>query len=275
MATDDLESLRRETRRIWDAKAAFWDAQMGEGNQFQQVLVGPSSDRLLAIQPGETVLDVGCGNGVFSRRLAALGAQVVGTDVSEQFVELARARESEHADRIEYRLVDATDEADLLTLGEGRFDAAVCNMALQDMPTIDPLLRALARLLKPAGRFVFTVPHPAFNVPAGSRLVLEETDRDGRLEEMYAVKLFGYVDVPPSRGVGMIGEPEPHYYFHRPLSQLLGTCFAAGFVLDGLEEPHFGPDDTSRRRPLGWGNFKQIPPVLAGRMRLDTLRQRR
>jgi len=78
-----------------------------------------------------------------------------------------------------------------------------------------------------------------------------------------------YLDLPPARGVGMIGEPEPHYYFHRPLGQLLGECFAAGFVLDGLEEPAFGPDDTSRRRALGWGNFRQIPPVLAARLRLS------
>ena len=68
--------------------------------------------------------------------------------------------------------------------------------------------------------------------------------------------------------VGMIGEPEAHYYFHRPLGQLLGACFAAGFVLDGLEEPSFGPEETSRRRALGWGNFRQIPPVLAARLRL-------
>jgi SAM-dependent methyltransferase len=266
--TDDLETLRHETQRIWDAKAEHWDSQMGEGNQFQRVLVGPSSERLLAIQPGETILDLACGNGVFSRRLAALGALVVATDFSQRFLDLARSRPSEHADRIEYRQVDATDESALLALGERRFDAVVCNMALMDMPTIEPLLRALPRLLKPTGRFGFTVPHPAFNVPTGSQLVLEETDRNGRLEEVYAVKLFGYVDVPPARGVGMIGEPEAHYYFHRPLHVLLGACFAAGFVLDGLEEPHFGPDDTSRRRPLGWGNFKQIPPVLAARLRL-------
>src|SRR4051794_6707697 len=90
--TGTLDALRHETRRIWDAKAEYWDARMGEGNQFQLVLVGPSSERLLAIRPGETVLDAGCGNGVFSRRLASLGARVVGTDVSERFLERARAR---------------------------------------------------------------------------------------------------------------------------------------------------------------------------------------
>jgi SAM-dependent methyltransferase len=266
--TNDPEAMRRETHRIWDAKAEHWDANMGEGNQFQRMLVGPTSERLLAIRPGERVLDVACGNGVFSRRLAALGAEVVATDFSQRFLDLAQTRPSEHADRITYRLVDATDESALLAVGERRFDAVVCNMALMDMPTIEPLLRAVGRLLAPGGRFVFTVPHPAFNLPGGSTLLLEEDDRDGQLQEVYAVKVFNYLDLPPIKGAGMIGEPEAHYYFHRPLGQLLGACFAAGFVLDGLEEPAFGPEETSRRRALGWGNFKKIPPVLAARLRL-------
>jgi hypothetical protein len=66
----------------------------------------------------------------------------------------------------------------------------------------------------------------------------------------------------------MPGEPNPHYYFHRPLHELLGACFAAGFALDGLEEPAFGADDVGKR-PLSWLNFQQIPPVLVARLRLS------
>jgi 2-polyprenyl-3-methyl-5-hydroxy-6-metoxy-1,4-benzoquinol methylase len=263
---DDLQALTKQTQQIWDRKAAYWDEQMGEGNQFQRVLVGPASERLLAIRPGEVVLDVACGNGVFSRRLAHLGARVVATDFSPVFLERARARTAAHADRIDYVLADATDAAQLLGLGEQRFDAAVCNMALQDMTMIEPLLYALTRLLKPTGRFVFSVPHPAFNIPAGSTLALEEEDRTGELVEVYSVKVSNYLRVPPSLGVGMPGEPVAHYYFHRPLGVLLGACFAAGFVLDGLDEPAFGREDRAGR-PLGWANYKDIPPVLVARVR--------
>ncbi len=264
---DELRALTEETQQIWDSKAAFWDERMGEGNQFQRVLVGPASERLLQVQAGEVVLDVACGNGVFSRRLAQLGAHVVATDFSPTFLERAKARATEHMDRIEYVLADATDEAQLLALGEQRFDAAVCNMALQDMTVIEPLLHALTRLLKPCGRFVFSAPHPAFNVPAGSRLALEEEDRAGELVEVFYVKVSNYLRVPPTKGAGMPGEPAPHFYFHRPLNVLLGACFAAGFVLDALEEPAFGADDRAGR-PLGWANFKDIPPVIVARLRL-------
>ena len=135
MNRDDRDSEPRliaEVRDIWDAKAAFWDERMGEGNQFQLELIGPAVERLLAVRPEEQILDVGCGNGVTSRRLAHLGARVVAVDYSARFLELARSRSRDLSDRIEYRLVDATDEEQLLALGEDRFDALVCNMVLMD-----------------------------------------------------------------------------------------------------------------------------------------------
>lgn len=265
-ASDDVLGLTRETQRIWDQKAEFWDARMGEGNQFQRALVGPAAERLLQARPDEIVLDVACGNGVFARRLAALGARVVAADFSQTFLERAAARTVEHRDRIEYRLVDATDEDQLTSLGERRFDAAVCNMALMDMTAIEPLFRALARLLKERGRFVFSVPHPCFNL-SGGKMVVEQEDRNGELVTVHAMKISNYLQPTQARGMGMVGEPEAHYYFHRPLHALFAPCFAAGFVLDGLEEPTFG-EEHRNDRAFSWANFTGIPPVLVARMRL-------
>jgi hypothetical protein len=73
--------------------------------------------------------------------------------------------------------------------------------------------------------------------------------------------------VPPAKGVGMPGEPEPHYYFHRPLSELLTECFTAGFVMDGIEEPAFGPN-AQPNGALNWLCLADVPPVLAVRLRL-------
>src|SRR2546428_4471796 len=105
----DINDLNQKTQEAWNQNAAFWDEKMGEGNLFQRVLVGPTSERLLDLKPGEVVLEIACGNGVFARRMAQLGARVIATDFSEQLLERARARTTEHADRIEYRLIDATD----------------------------------------------------------------------------------------------------------------------------------------------------------------------
>jgi 2-polyprenyl-3-methyl-5-hydroxy-6-metoxy-1,4-benzoquinol methylase len=80
---------------------------MGEGNEWFNVLIWPSVEKLLRIQPNETVLDIGCGNGLTSRRLAQSGADVVAFDFSEEMIALAKARGG--ADRIDYRVIDATD----------------------------------------------------------------------------------------------------------------------------------------------------------------------
>jgi hypothetical protein len=72
-------------------------------------------------------------------------------------------------------------------------------------------------------------------------------------------------------GEAIVGQPKLQLYFHRPLQALFGAGFAAGFVLDALEERAFPPDHPTGRNPLSWsGKFSEIPPVLVARMRLLT-----
>jgi 2-polyprenyl-3-methyl-5-hydroxy-6-metoxy-1,4-benzoquinol methylase len=267
MSASEIDALNEETREIWNRKAGYWDEQFGDrGNLFHQTLVAPPTERLLALRPGERVLEIACGNGAFSRRLAELGVEVVASDFCEAFLERAKARTTAQADRVEYRLIDATDEAQLMTLGERRFDAAVCVMALMDMATIEPLFAALSRLLKPGGRFVFSLSHPCFN-STGCAKVVEQEERDGEFKTTYSVKVSRYIRTWAEKGVAIPGEPVAHTYFHRPIGVLFQACFRAGFVLDGLEEPT-APADLPAPRWFAWANYGEIPPVLVARMRL-------
>lgn len=262
---DEAGAIAREAHALWEQKAAFWDEKIEVGTRLHREVLAPVVERLLAVRPGETVLDVACGNGQWSRRLARAGARVVAGDFSAGLIERARARTIEEAERIEYRVLDATDPAQLRALGERRFDAALCNMALMDMPTIDPLLAALGELLKPGGRFVFSVMHPCFTMP-GSTVVAERGEREGQVVTTHALKLTRYQRIPPEKGLGIVGEPVPHYYFHRPLGELLGAGFRAGFALDALEEPTFDLREPIAD-PLRWDNLDQFPYVLVARLR--------
>ncbi|HEX7593145.1 MAG TPA: methyltransferase domain-containing protein, partial [Anaerolineae bacterium] len=262
------KTINHAVQEIWERNAAFWDERSGDdGLIMQRTLIAPTTERLLDLKPGERVLDIACGNGAFARRMAALGARVVACDFAPTFVERARARTTEHADRIEYRVIDATDAAQLVALGKQSFDAAVCTMALMDMLTIDPLLAALAQLLKPSARFVFSITHPCFNSGAGMLRMIEEEDRDGDIRDRYAIKISNYATPTTYKGLGVIGQPAAQYYFHRPLHVLFAACFRAGFVIDALEEPVF-PQDAKPNRPFSWENFREIPPVLIARLRL-------
>src|SRR5688572_17792032 len=116
----DEKRLNDEGRELWNQKAKFWDELHGDrGNQFHQSLVSPAVERLLNLQEGERVLDIGCGNRVLARRLAELGGNVTAVDFSAELIELAKAR----GEGIDYRVVDATDETALWALGEGQFEA--------------------------------------------------------------------------------------------------------------------------------------------------------
>ncbi len=217
---------------------------------------------------GRTAIVTGAAHGfgrAIALRLAALGAHVVACDVSEKFLAKAREKSAEYENRIEYRLIDATEENALLALGERKFDAAVCSMALMDMPATAPLMAAMSRLLKPSGRFVFSVLHPCFNSD-GFRKLVEEEDRNGEIVTTYSVQVIGYIRPVTEKGLGVIGQPVPQYYFHRPLNELFRAGFQAGLVLDALEEPVF--DETVKASgPFSWENYREIPPVLIARMR--------
>lgn len=265
---ENTPQANEETRKVWDANAAFWDKRMGEGNDFVNILIWPAIERLLELKEGQHILDIACGNGLSSRRLAAKGAHVVALDFSEEMIRHARFRSTDHSDRIEYLVIDATDESALLEVGRERFDAAICNMALFDMVEISPLLQALSKLLKPGGRFVFSIVHPCFN-NSGVAHVAEMEDREGKLITRYAVKIWSYMSSTVTHGIAIPGQPKLQLYFHRPLQEIFRICFQAGFVLDGLEERAFPTNYTGGSTPLSWnGNFSEIPPVLLARVRL-------
>ena len=173
LSDDARRQLVRESRDYWEATAASLDERPGEGDGDHHSLVFSTIDGLLAPNAGEHILEIACGNGELARRMARLGASVVATDFAETFIAQARKHPLPAASRVEFRVVDATSELELRALGRHVFDAAVCNMSLMDMAEIEPLFWALARLLKPGGRFVFTIMHPCFNHD-GSRVVAIE-----------------------------------------------------------------------------------------------------
>ena len=261
-----------ETRAAWNANAAYWDARMGDtGNDFVNELIWPAARTLLDLQAGERVLDIGCGNGLYARRLVTLGGEVVAFDFAEEMIARARSYQSEFIERLTYHVLDATDEDALLTLGSGSFDVAFSTMALMDIADLEPLFRALPRLLKPKGRFVFATAHPCFNNVHAAH-VAEMVDDGQEMVTTYAIKVSGYMTPAAAQGIAIPGQPQAQYYFDRPLHQLLGIGFRNGFVVDGLEERTFAPENQPRHNnPLGWsGHYREFPPVLVVRMRLGS-----
>jgi len=264
--TADFSDLANDSRRIWNTNAEWWDDRIGDGNVFQNELIEPATERLIDAAPGTVILDIACGAGRFTRRMAKLGADIVAVDFSERFIQRARERTPPELSNIDYRVADASNPDALLALGKVRFDGAVATMALMDMACVEPLLATLPHLLKPGGWFVFSVMHPCFQSPGDSRFA-ESSDANGEYRVRTGVKVSHYLTPKAHKGIGIIGQPEPQWYFHRPLHVLLNAAFRHGFVVDGFEEPRLEPGEDDQRY-LNWRHLSELPPILVVRLRL-------
>jgi len=114
-----------------------------------------------------------------------------------------------------------------------------------DMAPIDELARAIPRLLRAGGRFVFSVLHPCFGGSGATRFAEERYEKSGVVTAI-GVKVSRYLSAWHELGNFMTGQPEPHICYNRPISALLAPFFAAGLSLDGLAEPAFAPPAPQR-----------------------------
>ena len=121
----------------------YWSAERyAEAAHFVPTLGTPALE-LLAPEPGEHILDLGCGDGVLTEKIAAAGAKVVGVDAAPDMVAAARAR------GLDARVVAGQNLA-----FDGEFDAVFSNAALHWMRPPETVLAGVHRALRPGGRFV-------------------------------------------------------------------------------------------------------------------------
>jgi 2-polyprenyl-3-methyl-5-hydroxy-6-metoxy-1,4-benzoquinol methylase len=215
-------------------------------------LHGPWLLRAAGDVKGLRVLDLGCGQGFFSRRLATLGAKVTGVDWSRNQIENARRHEKERPLGIEYRRMDARNVDKIWP--EGTFDLLFSCMALMDMPEPGPVLKSASRVLKPSGRLVASISHPCFNSPPVSLWTRERIGKHGpRIIDRYFDEgpvLQDWV----LRGTGQkLNAPA----WHRTLSTWFSIVKEAGFVITDLWEPQ--PTAEQVRKHPGFEGVSRVP----------------
>lgn len=102
---------------------------------------------------GKRVVDVGCGGGILSESMAARGADVIGIDLSEKPLGVARLHLFESGLKVDYRHIAA--EA-LAESEPGAFDVVTCLEMLEHVPDPASTVRACAQLVKPGGQVFFS-----------------------------------------------------------------------------------------------------------------------
>jgi 2-polyprenyl-6-hydroxyphenyl methylase/3-demethylubiquinone-9 3-methyltransferase len=102
---------------------------------------------------GKRALDVGCGGGILAEAMATGGAKVIGIDLSDKALSVARLHQLESGVEVDYRLVSAETMA---AEQPGTFDIVTCMELLEHVPEPASTIAACAMLIKPGGLVVFS-----------------------------------------------------------------------------------------------------------------------
>ena len=232
MADDDSST------RSWDAAADDWVAH-ADTSDYQNFFLQPRMFALAGDVSGRRVLDLGCGEGAYSRALAGLGARVSGIDGSARLVEIARQRAAAAGVDIDYRCVNASA---LDGVAEGSFDLIVASMILMNVEDYAGAIREAHRVLAPGGELCMSITHPCFSAP-----VSDWVGGTGRHPRHFAVDRYFDRIAWNDRIAPTFRTPTLRR--HRPLEDYIGGALQAGFVLRELQEPMATDEDlkTSKR----------------------------
>lgn len=217
----------QKKKTSWGHVSGWYDELIERGEDtYQKMVILPNLLRLMDIKKGETVLDLACGQGFFSRELSKQGASVIGADISQELIALAR-KHSPKSIRFEVAPAD-----NLSFLKDNSVDATVVVLAIQNIENIDGLLKECSRVLKQQGRFFIVMNHPVFRIPKQSSWGWDEKLKmQYRRVDKYLSEVTAKIIMNPG------AKSSVHTLsFHRPLQFYFKKFEKNGFAVTRLEE---------------------------------------
>jgi 2-polyprenyl-3-methyl-5-hydroxy-6-metoxy-1,4-benzoquinol methylase len=227
-----------EVARFWEANAENWTRFVRAGyDVYRDALNTPAFLAMLPDVRGLSGIDIGCGEGANTRKLARLGARMQAIDIAPTFIRHAKSTEKAAPLGILYQVANGMD----LPFAGGTFDFATAFMALMDMPDHGAALKEAARVLRPGGFLQFSIVHPCFSPP--HRRVLR--DAQGKVSGIEIGRYFeatnGHVNEWMFQNMPLKerkrAEPFRTPMFHRTLSSWVDLICGAGLSIEKFGEP--------------------------------------
>ena len=142
----ELDKFGELAHRWWDANSEF--KPLHDINPLRLNWI----DDAIGLR-GKRILDVGCGGGLLSEGMAVRGAEVIGIDLSEKPLGVAKLHLLESGQKVDYRKISVEQLAEEMP---GAFDAVTCLEMLEHVPDPASIVAACARLVKPGGQAFFS-----------------------------------------------------------------------------------------------------------------------
>src|SRR5262245_24718092 len=235
---DGLIRVRRTTadlRAEWERNAPAWIAWAREPGHDSYWAF--HRDRFLTMvpEPGERTLDLGCGEGRFSRDLRAMGHRVVGLDVSPVMLDAAH--------RLAPEIPVCRADARRVPLADASVDLVIAFMSLQDVDDASDAIAEAARVLAPGGRFCLAIVHP---VSSAGRFETEDPTSAFRMD-------IAYLDVSFIEDTVVRDGLEVRFpSAHRPLHYYIDAITEAGLLIDRLADPPLPDPAVHSERARRW-----------------------
>lgn len=243
----------------WESLSDWYDKKQGDdGDLWHTELIDPVLLRVIGDCRGLRVLDLGCGNGYLSRRIAQSGARVTGIDSSPGMIRNARARDRKNSLKIRYLIADASN---LHGIRDGSFDLVFANMSLMDIEDGEGAIAEVSRVLRRGGRFVASISHPCFDIESNSSWIMEKATLEP--PKVYR-KVRAYRGVSVEKVPWNVGKERRYTRsFHRPLSWYARVFFSNGMAITALEEPEptkrFLEKEAENDGDLNSKGFLEVP----------------
>jgi SAM-dependent methyltransferase len=218
-----------QKRTTWGKVAGWYDELLeGSADSFQAKVIAPNLTRIAGKVRGLTVLDVGCGQGFFSRIFQESGAKVLGCDISSELIDIAKENSPKD---IQYSVCSSDD---LSFVTPGSVDLAFIVLAIQNINKFAETFAEIASKLKTGGRLILVMNHPAFRIPKKSDWQWDEQGNQWRRIASYMSDIENKIDMTP-------GDPNPvkkvfTYSFHRPIQSYFKALNKSGLAVTRLEE---------------------------------------
>jgi SAM-dependent methyltransferase len=233
----------------WESSHRWYDAIVGEkGHYYHEHLILPNALRLLDLKPHDSLLDLGCGQGVLSRQIPS-DVAYTGIDASPSLIQKAKSR-SKH----KFLVGDLTKP-----LNVSPFSHAAMILVLQNIEAYDVAIHNGASALKPGGKFLIVLNHPCFRIPRQSSWGIDSAKQmQYRRIDLYMSPLKIPIQTHPGST-----DSSQTFSFHQPLSSYVAALAKAGIVIEKLEEWTSDKQSVGAKARMENRSRKEFPLFLA------------
>lgn len=237
----------------WGKEANWYDDYLSLEDSYQKQVIMPNLLRIASPLMNKKVLDLACGQGIFSEIFLNEGAVVTGVDISPELIAIAKKRiiNDSNKSKINF-MVSSAHKIIESGVKENYYDLAICVLASQNIKEFDATTKEVFKSIKKGGKFVIVLNHPCFRIPQKTDWYFDERGEpggqdlsnqivNGRRVGRFGRVVYGYMSEESIKIDMHPGEKNKNkksytYSFHRPMQTYTKWLSNAGFYISRMEE---------------------------------------